>query len=149
MAGDGSIMQNIQELATIVGHNLPIKIVLLCNNGYHSILQTQKAFFSDNLYGCGPENGVFFPDFDKVIDAFGLPRVNCEFIQDARKAIRAMLDTDGPAVCSVTLDPAQPFAPKLSSRRLDDGTMVSSPLEDMAPFLPRDELAENMLVPSQ
>jgi acetolactate synthase I/II/III large subunit len=147
MAGDGSIMQNLQELATIVGNKMPIKIMLLSNDGYHSILQTQKSFFSDNIYGCGPSNGVHFPDFEKVIRAFELPYTRCNDIRDARRMIRDTLDAEGPAVCEVLLDKAQPFEPKLSSRRLEDGSFVSSALEDMAPFLPRDEFESNMLIP--
>ncbi len=146
MAGDGSIMMNLQELQTIVGNNLPVKVFLLANNGYHSILQTQQSFFSDNIRGCGPSNGVTFPDFIALGRAFGFATHECDHLDDAAAAIRATLDGAGPAICKVALDPAQPFAPKLSSRRLDDGRMVSSPLEDMAPFLPRDEFAANMLV---
>ena len=146
MAGDGSIMMNLQELQTIVGNALPIKIFILANNGYHSILQTQQAFFSDNVYGCGPANGVSFPDFLAVGRAFGFATRECDNLDGAGSAIRATLEADGPALCQVILDPSQPFAPKLSSRRLDDGRMVSSPLEDMAPFLPRPEFADNMII---
>ena len=147
MAGDGSIMMNLQELQTIVGNALPIKIFLLKNNGYHSILQTQQAYFADNVYGCGPSNGVTFPDFIRVAQAFGFRTVECSHLDGASSSIRETLDAAGPTLCQVVLDPAQPFAPKLSSRRLDDGRMVSSPLEDMAPFLSRDEFASNMLIP--
>ena len=149
MAGDGSIMMNLQELQTIVGNDFPIKIFILANNGYHSILQTQQAFFSDNIYGCGPTNGVSFPNFLDVGKAFGFVTRQCDHLDDAGKAIRATLDTNGPAICQVVLDSAQPFAPKLSSRRLDDGRMVSSPLEDMAPFLSRPEFASNMIIAAE
>jgi acetolactate synthase-1/2/3 large subunit len=145
LAGDGSIMMNLQEMQTIVGARLPIKIFLLDNNGYHSILQTQTAFFSDNIFGCNPANGVSFPDFERVGAAFGLMVEKCDHLDHVRSAIRATLDASGPVLCHVRLDPAQPFAPKLSSRRLADGRMVSASLEDMAPFLPREEFASNML----
>ena len=62
-------------------------------------------------------------------------------------SIQRVLETAGPMLCEVMLDKAQAFAPKLSSRKLDDGRMVTSALEDLAPFLDRHELAENMLIP--
>lgn len=145
LAGDGSIMMNLQELQTIIGANLPIKIFLLNNNGYHSILQTQTAFFGDNIFGCNPSSGVSFPDFERVGAAFGFAIEKCDHLDLARSAILNTLDASGPVLCHVSLDPSQPFAPKLSSRRLEDGRMISASLEDMAPFLPRDEFASNML----
>jgi acetolactate synthase-1/2/3 large subunit len=147
IAGDGSIMMNIQELQTIVGSGLPIKIFLFNNDGYHSIRQTQQNFFPDNIVGCGPECGVTFPDFQKIGAAFGFPVSRIESHDGMAAAIAAVLDESGPQFCEVMLDKAQAFSPKLSSRRLDDGRMVTSPLEDLAPFLSREELAENMLIP--
>ena len=147
IAGDGSIMMNIQELQTIVGQNLPIKLFVLNNDGYHSIRQTQQNYFPDNVVGCGPESGVTFPDFQKLGHAFGFPVRRATSHDDMASAIAATLDGDGPQLCEVILDKAQPFAPKLSSRRLDDGRMVTSAMEDLAPFLSREELADNMLIP--
>lgn len=147
LAGDGSIQMNLQELQTIVTHRLPIKIFVLNNRGYHSIRQTQHNYFPDNIVGCGTESGLGFPDFGKLAWAYGIPfrRVDSHDALDA--AVRETLDGAGPQMCEVFLDLEQVFAPKLSSRRLDDGRMISSPLEDLAPFLSRDELRENMLVP--
>lgn len=147
MAGDGSIMQNIQELQTIVGQRIPAKIFLYNNAGYHSIRQSQEAHFDGFSVGCGPESGVTFPDFGRLAAGFELPFVRAHDHDDMGEAIARTLATPGPCICEVVLDKAQPFAPKLSSRRLDDGTMVTAPLEDLAPFLPRDELAQNMLIP--
>ena len=147
IAGDGSIMMNIQELQTIVARNLPVKIFILNNSGYHSIRQTQANFFPDNIIGCGTDSGLSFPDFSKIAKAFGLGFQRCEAHKKLDETIAATLTLPGAAICEVMLDLRQPFAPKLSSRKLDDGRMVTSPLEDMAPFLSREELAENMLVP--
>lgn len=147
LAGDGSIMMNLQELQTIVGNRLPIKLVVLNNNGYSSIRQTQQNYFPDNVVGCGPESGLTFPDFCKLGTAFGFEVRRCSNHHELADSIRAMLDGEGPQLLEVMLDPEQPFAPKLSSRQLEDGRMISSALEDLAPFLPRDELAENMLIP--
>jgi acetolactate synthase-1/2/3 large subunit len=146
LAGDGSIMMNLQELQTIVGCGLPIRIFLLNNQGYLSIRQTQSAFFGDNLHGTGPANGVTFPDFERIAGAFGIPYRRAGSHADLPEMLAATLAGEGPQFCEIILDPAQGFAPKLSSRRLDDGRMVSSPLEDMAPFLDRDEFRSNMLI---
>ena len=147
VAGDGSVMMNLQELQTIVGARLPVKLFILNNDGYHSIRQTQQNYFPDNVVGCGPESGVTFPDFVRLGEAFGFPVSRIAAHAEMEAGIRAALDTNGPSLCEVILDKAQPFAPKLSSRRLEDGSMVTSALEDLAPFLSREELADNMLIP--
>lgn len=145
-AGDGSIQQNIQELATITYNRYPIKIFVLNNNGYHSIRQTQNNFFGQPLVGVGPESGLGFPDFDKLAFAYGLPYMQCAQHDEMHATIQTFLDMDGPGICEVMLTLEQQFAPKTSSKRLADSRMVTRPLEDMAPFLSREELAENMLI---
>jgi acetolactate synthase-1/2/3 large subunit len=147
VVGDGSIMMNLQELQTIRGYGLPVKIFLFNNGGYHSIRATQRNFFPGNDVGAGPESGVTFPDFEKVARAFDLPYLRCASHGELREAIRATLAAEGPAFCEVLLDRDQAFSPKTSSKRLPDGRMVTAPLEDMAPFLPRDEFLANMLIP--
>ncbi len=147
LAGDGSVMLNLQELQTIAGSGLPIKVMILNNNGYSSIRQTQQNYFPDNVVGCGPESGLTFPDFAKLGTAFGFEVRRCASHHELTESIRDMLKGEGPQLLEVMLDPEQPFSPKLASRQLEDGRMVSSPLEDLAPFLPRAELAESMLIP--
>jgi acetolactate synthase-1/2/3 large subunit len=147
IAGDGSIMMNLQELQTIVGHQLPIKIFVLNNRGYHSIRQTQRGFFPDNVVGCGIESGLTFPSFEKLAVAFGLSYGRCENHDQLPSAIDATLQGDGPAICEVMLDLKQGFAPRASSSRLPNGQIVSRPLEDLSPFLDREELRQNMLIP--
>lgn len=145
LAGDGSIQLNIQELQTVVHHALPVKIIVLNNAGYVSIRTSQANFFK-RFVGEGPNSGVSFPDMVKLAQAYGLPaiRVSGEgFEQQLAKALAA----PGPMVIDVILDPEQTFEPKLSSRQLPDGRMVSAPLEDMFPFLSREELQENLLIP--
>ena len=146
LAGDGSLQMNIQELQTVRHHGFPIKLFVLNNGGYLSIRQTQTAFFRLAV-GAGTESGVSCPDFVRVAEAYGLPASRLDQ-PDFGCVLPRILDVPGPHVCEVMLDPAQGFEPKLSSRRLPDGRMVSSPLEDMAPFLDRAELADNLLVPS-
>jgi acetolactate synthase-1/2/3 large subunit len=147
LAGDGSIQMNLQELQTIVTHRLPVKIFVLNNRGYHSIRQTQQNYFPDNVVGCGTESGLGFPDMEKLAGVYGFPFFRASTHADMRAAIDATLAAPGRAICEVMLDLEQVFAPKLASRRLPDGRMVSSPLEDLAPFLSREELRENMLIP--
>lgn len=146
LAGDGSIMMNIQELQTVAHNKLPIVIFVFSNGGYLSIRSTQSNFFG-KLIGEGPESGVSFPDMVKLAEAHGLPAMR---LRDERFAeqISEALAHGGPIVCEVVLDQSQTFEPKLSSRKLPDGRMVTAPLEDMAPFLDREELRSNMLVPT-
>lgn len=145
--GDGSFQMNLQELQTIVHHRLPITLFLLNNSGYHSIRQTQRSFFGEPLVGVGPDSGVSFPDTEKIAYAYGVPFVRAESLASLDAAVeKALAWDDGPFMCEVILDIEQFFEPKLSSRRLPDGRMVSSPLEDMAPFLPREIFKKEMLI---
>jgi acetolactate synthase-1/2/3 large subunit len=146
LAGDGSGQFNIQELETIRFHQLPLKIFILNNAGYLSMRLTQGGFFKGNFIGEAPRSGVSFPDYARVAAAYGLPSTRID-TRDFAAPLEKFLALPGPALCEVMLDPAQEFEPKLSSRTLPDGKMVSSSLEDMAPFLSREELAENMIVP--
>jgi len=145
LAGDGSVQMNIQELQTIAHHRWPIKLFVLNNGGYLSIRQTQSNFFGLQI-GSTAESGVSFPDHVKLARAYGLHASRLQG-PDFVEQLRLVLASPHPEVCEVMLDRTQTFEPKLTSRRLPDGRMVSSPLEDMAPFLSREELQENMLVP--
>jgi acetolactate synthase I/II/III large subunit len=146
-AGDGSIMMNLQELQTISHLRLPIKIFLLNNDGYSSIKQTQVGFFGLPYVGCNSESGVSFPDFVRLGEAFNIPSYRIEKNKNLAKQIGDVLGSKGPVLCEVIIDPDAGFAPKLSSRKLANGKMISKPLEDMSPFLERTEFEENMLVP--
>ncbi len=147
LAGDGSIMQNLQELQTIVGQHIPAKIFLYNNSGYHSIRQSQQAYFDGFSVGCGPDSGISFPDFEKIATAFGLSYTRVSDHADMARAIAETLGAPGAALCEIMVDKEQNFAPKVSSRRLEGGSMVTAPMEDLAPFLPRDELARALSVP--
>lgn len=139
--GDGSLMMNLQEMQTVIYNKLNMKLVILNNNGYHSIRQTQKNLFQPPMYGVCSDNGVSFPDFEKLSIAFGYPYFKVDKIETAEEIISKALETEGPVVIEAILDPDQNFSPKLSARRLPDGTMVSPSLEDMSPFLPEEEVA--------
>jgi acetolactate synthase-1/2/3 large subunit len=141
LAGDGSIMMNLQELQTIVYHRLPVKIFVLNNRGYLSIRSSQANFFG-RLVGESPDNGVGFPDFVAVATAFGIPARRVASA-DFATSVAEMLAAEGPQLCDVILDGNQGFEPRMSSRKLPDGSIVTPPLEDMFPFLDRAELERN------
>lgn len=145
IAGDGSVMMNIQELQTIKHNNLPIKIFIINNNGYVSIKQTQNNFFEGRNTGAGANSGVSVPDFVKVGNAFGIESFRITEPEQIDDAMNRMLNSDSPMICEVVVNPDYIFMPKLSARKLDDGTMISPSLEDMFPFLPRDEFEQNMI----
>jgi acetolactate synthase-1/2/3 large subunit len=145
LAGDGSIMMNLQELQTIVGENLPIKIFLLNNAGYVSIFQTHRNFFNGREIGAGPTSGVSFPNFERLMSGFGIAYQKIQRHSEIAATVAMSMAIEGPVLCEVMLDPEQVFAPKLASRQLPDGRMESPSLEDMAPFLSREELAQNIL----
>lgn len=147
LAGDGSAMMNIQELQTIVNYNLPVKIFILNNEGYISIKQTQNSFFNGNLVASSKETGVGLPDFVKVADAFGIKIEKIKNIKEMPDKIDKILLADDPILCEVVLDPDYIFQPKLSSEKKTDGRMISKPLEDLYPFLPREEFLSNMIIP--
>lgn len=147
VCGDGSIQMNIQELQTIVHHNLPIKIFLINNDGYQSIRITQKSFFNPPLVGIGSDSGdVSFPDMSKIANAYGIPYVKCESTDKLNESIIKTLNADKFIMCEIMVDTNQVFEPKSASKRLPNGTMVSAPLEDLKPFLPREELEKNMII---
>lgn len=147
LAGDGSLQMNIQELQTVVHHQLPIKLFVLNNDGYISIRQTQDAFFNGRYAGCDSRSGVSFPDVTKLAAAYGLQHAVIDDNGTVGAAIERVLAMNGPVVCDVRLSSDYKFEPKLSSEKLPDGRIVSKPLEDMYPFLDRDEFIENMISP--
>lgn len=145
LAGDGSFQMNIQELATISHNHLPIKIFYLDNGGYASIRQTQDNFFG-RRFGINNETGIGFPDTCKLADAYGLKHFEIKDANNMNKIIDEVLHAYGPVICHVYLDPEHIFEPKLSSERKSNGQMVSKPIEDMYPFLPRDVMKDNMII---
>ncbi len=146
IAGDGSIMMNLQEMQTIAGNNLPVKVILLNNNGYVSIFQTHRNFFNGVEVGGGPKSNVTFPDFGKVARAFGFSYFRVARNEDLAATLAEALATDGPVLCEVILDENVAFAPKLGAKQHPDGRITSPALEDLSPFLPRDVLRENMRI---
>ena len=137
--GDGSFQMNIQELQTVVYNRLNLKIVYLNNNGYHSIRQTQNNIFNRGLVGVCDGNGISFPDISKIAGAYGLGYVKIDSLESIEAGYSEMMKIDGPVICEVIVDQTQNFAPKLSSKVLPDGKIVSPSIDDMFPFLDREE----------
>ncbi|HZB88901.1 MAG TPA: thiamine pyrophosphate-binding protein [Terracidiphilus sp.] len=144
LAGDGSLQMNIQELQTVVGNQLPVKIFVLNNGGYLSIRQTQTGFFGDRRIGESAASGVTLPSIRKLGTAYGIPSFTIEKAADM-EIVRRELQSSGPTLFDVHLDPAQQFEPRLRSRALPDGTIVTPELDDMYPFLSPEELAANRI----
>lgn len=149
LEGDGSIMMNLQELQTVLTNKLPIKIFLINNNGYHSIRLTQNNLFGNHTkVGIGEESGdLSFPEFEKIATAFGYPYYSAHSNKQMKEVVDKVLEIDGPVFCEIFTDTKQVWEPKSSTKRLEDGTLVSPPLEDLAPFLPREELEKQMFIP--
>lgn len=152
LTGDGSIQMNLQELQTIIHHQMAIKIFVINNNGYHSIRQSQKNFFEGALVGVGTDSGfkgpdLSFPSMEKLAGAYGYPYFCARHNSQLAQAIEGALAVPGPAICEVMVSTDQNFEPKSSARKMPDGTLTSPPLEDLAPFLPEEEMDANMIIP--
>ena len=137
-------MMNLQELQTIAHYKVPVKIFLLNNNGYLAIKNTQNSFFHGNLVAVDENSGVSFPSFEKIADAFAIAYVHIQNHDEMEEKIRVTLSHEGPVLCEINMSPTQTLFPKVYSEKLPDGTMISKPLEDMYPFLDRQEFSNNM-----
>ena len=149
ISGDGSIQMNLQELQTIVFHKLPVKLFVINNGGYHSMRQTENNLFPEvSNVGVGPETGdLSFPEMKKIAKAYDIPYYKIENNGEMAEKIEAFLQTEGYGMCEVFVDTEQKFEPKPAAKKLEDGTLVSPPMEDLAPFLPREELEKIMIIP--
>jgi acetolactate synthase-1/2/3 large subunit len=143
---DGGMMLNLQELQTVVHHQLPIKLFVFNNDGYLMIKHTQNALFKNSYVGTDKKSGVSCPDFSKIAAAFGMPAFQIRHWDECDSTLAAVQAATGPVICEVFMHPEQLFSPKLSLVAKNDGTLVSPPLEDLSPLLPRDTLAKAMLV---
>jgi len=146
LAGDGSIQLNIQELQTVIHHQMPVKIFYLNNNGYISIKQTQDGYFNGHRVGCDPQSGVSFPDIIKLGEAYGFKTSRISSHDNLKENIEGVLKEQRPIICEVMLTEDYKFMPRVSSKKMDDGRMISAPLEDLAPFLEREEFRSNLFI---
>jgi acetolactate synthase-1/2/3 large subunit len=143
---DGGMMLNLQELQTIVHHKLPIKLFIFNNDGYLMIKHTQNALFKTGYVGTDKASGVSCPDFSKIATAFDMPAYQIHNWDECDDALAKVQAATGPVICEVFMHPEQLFTPKLSLVVKEDGTLVSPPLEDLSPLVPREVLARAMLV---
>ncbi len=137
--GDGSFQMNIQEMQTVIYNKMNLKTFVLNNNGYHSIRQTQTNLFQPPLVGVCDGNGLSFPNLEKLSWAYGMRYVKIDDSSDIEAKVKEVLEGNDPVLCEVVLSDKQTFSPKLSSKVLPDGKIVSPPIEDMFPFLEREE----------
>ncbi|MBM3835596.1 MAG: thiamine pyrophosphate-binding protein [Verrucomicrobia bacterium] len=145
IAGEGGLLMNLQELATVMHHQLPIKLFIYNNGGYLTIKHTQKLGFEGRLMGCNGETGLSFPDMLKIGEAHGIPSVRLTSQDNLKDRVSAFLDSPGMGICELMLNHDQELAPKLINRRMADGTTKSTPYEDLYPFLDREEIQANMI----
>ena len=146
ITGDGSFQTNIQELQTIKHHNYPIKIFVLNNEGYLSIRTTQRKFFNDRFVGTDPTSGISFPKTKSIARAYGIKYFSLKTNKEVENNINDVLNYDGPLICEVACRKWDQVLPTISAKKLPDGRMVSKPLEDMFPFLTREEFDDNMII---
>ena len=144
--GDGGFMMNMQEIQTIITNKLNIKLFIINNEGYHSLRITQNNLFSNHSHvGIGPESkDLSFPSYEKIANAFGIKYFSIKKNSDLNSSLKKVLSFTGAAMIEVFTDKEQVWEPKSSGRKTKDGKVISPPLEDMAPFLPREELKANM-----
>lgn len=146
ITGDGSLQMNIQELQTLVHHKFPVKLFVWNNDGYLSIRATQNKFFDGRFIGTDSASGVSFPDLEKIAGAYGIEYFRMNTIQDIETQFPVIMSKEGPLLCEVKIIHDQEVIPTVSSRKLEDGRLVSAPIEDMYPFLPREEFKSQMIV---
>jgi acetolactate synthase-1/2/3 large subunit len=144
---DGSLQLNLQELATLKALRLPIRLFIMNNNGYASIRNTQRNYFQSRYVGTGPEAGVVIPDVLDIAEAYGLPAIRIEKVEELAQGLAKVLAHPGPILCDVRLNENETLQPKAAALPQPDGSMLSMPLEDMSPLLPLEQLRAEMLIP--
>lgn len=147
ITGDGSFQMNIQELQTIKHHNIPIKIFYFDNGEYLTIKNTLDNIYDGNYVAVAESNDVSFPNIEKICHAYGINFISCDKTEELENKINETINSSGPMLCRISMVKNQAYIPKISYRQLRDGNKVACPLEDLAPFLSRDELKKNMVIP--
>ena len=146
ISGDGSIQMNLQEFQTIAHYKLPIKTIILNNNGYLLIRHTQNNFMEGRLFGESSETGVATPSMKKVADLYGIKYMSVSNLDEMENAIKELIAYEGAVIFEVITPSNQLLIPRVASKKLDDGKIISMPFDDMFPFLPREEYEKNIQV---
>ena len=144
--GDGGFVMNTQELELVKRYNLPIKFFILNNNGYGSIRTTQNNHFGGNLVISDPSSGLTLPSIELIAKSYGLPFFKATSQSSARACVKKVLNLKFPAICELIVDPSHVTLPKASVKKKEDGSFTTLPMEDLAPFLDREEFRENLLI---
>lgn len=145
VTGDGSVMMNLQELQTVVQNDLPIRLVIFSNDGYGAIRQTSKNFFEGAYIGCTPDSGVSFPSFEKVADTFGFAYRKCRTNAEVEEAVRWLIGNGNRCLLEIEQKFDDPVTPKVMSRLDENGKMLTPALQDMYPFLAKEDYQELMI----
>jgi acetolactate synthase-1/2/3 large subunit len=146
VTGDGSLQMNIQELQTLVHYQPNLKLFVWNNDGYLSIRASQKKFFDERYIGTDSLSGVSFPDLEKIANAYGVKYFKVSTVKEMETVLNEVIRIVGPVVCEIMCIRDQEIIPSVASYRKDDGTMISKPIEDMYPFLSRDEFNKEMII---
>lgn len=145
ITGDGSLQMNIQEFAPIHHNNLPVKTFVLNNNGYLLIRSTQRNFMEDRFVGEGPDSGVWCPPLDKIAEAYQIPYLRIDSVDQIDETVKKVFEMEGPVICEVMTPEWQMLVPRITSEKMPDGRLIAHEYSDMFPFLDRDEYAQNMI----
>ena len=146
ITGDGSFMQNMQEVQVLKHHNFNVKTFIINNKGYYLINQTQKKYFNGNFVGESEVSGISFPNFEKIANAFDIKYYKLETIKQCEEKLNSILLEKGPTIIEVIVDKNMEIMPLNASEIKEDGTMISKPLEDMYPFLDREIFKKEMII---
>jgi acetolactate synthase-1/2/3 large subunit len=144
--GDGGFFMNIQELELVYRYQLPIKFFVLNNNGYGSIKTTQNTHFKGNLVVSDPSSGLTLPSIELNAAAYKIPYIKIETQQNLKLDLSNVLSMCGPIICELIVDPDHKTLPKASVYKKEDGSFATRPMEDLAPFLDRNEFLNNLLI---
>jgi acetolactate synthase-1/2/3 large subunit len=138
ITGDGGLMFNMQELQTIVTHNIPLKIVIYENGGYLTMRLMQKSRF-ERYVGSGPESMVECVDYVALSNAFGMQVKSISKHEEIAEGIAWLYsDQNQAAILIVHLDPDQPLIPRVQTQSTKEGKLIPGRLENMYPPLSDD-----------
>lgn len=144
--GDGGFVMNVQELELVDRYKLPISYFILNNNGYGSIKTTQTTHFNGQFVSSDPSSGLTLPSIEKTAAAYNINYIKITNHIDLKDKMKLVLSSSEPFICEVMINPNHKTQPKASVFKNEDGTFSTKPMEDLAPFLPRDEFNSNMQI---
>ncbi len=147
VTGDGGIQVNLQELQTALTYNVPLKLFIIDNGGYLSLINTQKKYFNGRMIGSTPESGLKIPNMEKLLAVYGYKVNVIRTNEQLEQAITDNLNYDGASASIVFIDPETRMNPIVQSKMVGNGRIVSLPIEELAPDLPEDEFKKNMIIP--